>query len=100
NPSTQTLAAWAKAGPLVAAEPLQGKGNVVRRMFADIEADLYVLVDGDDTYAAAVAPAMIAALEERQLDMVNVSRVPDRPGQERLGHAFGNRVLTGLVRRI
>ena len=100
NSTDGTAAAAEAAGALVRAEPLQGKGNVVRRMFADIEADLYVLVDGDDTYAAAAAPSMITALEENRLDMVNASRVPDRPGQERFGHAFGNRLLTGLVRRI
>jgi len=101
NNSTDGTATIAEgAGALVRPEPLQGKGNVVRRMFADIEADLYVLVDGDDTYDAGAAPAMVAALEQNQLDMVNASRVPDRAGQERFGHQFGNRLLTGLVRRI
>src|SRR5438309_2245730 len=63
------------AGALVRSEPLQGKGNVVRRMFADVEADIYVLVDGDDTYDAAATPEMVRRLVEDRLDMVNGARV-------------------------
>ena len=56
------------------AESLQGKGHVVRRMFADIEADVYLLVDGDDTYDAKIAPSMMQLLLDRQLDMVSAAR--------------------------
>jgi glycosyltransferase involved in cell wall biosynthesis len=89
-----------EAGAFVRAEPLQGKGNVVRRMFADIEAEIYVLVDGDDTYAAEEASLLVATLIHRRLDMVNGSRVPYGATTYRFGHKFGNRVLTGLVSRI
>jgi hypothetical protein len=79
---------------------MQGKGHVVRRMFADIEADIYVLVDGDDTYDAAAAPAMVALLAGSQLDMVTGTRVTDRAEAYRRGHRFGNRLLTGMVRAV
>ena len=75
-------------------ETLQGKGNVVRRMFADIEADIYVLVDGDDTYDAASAPRMIKALLDGPLDMVNGARVTEIEKAYRPGHRFGNWLLT------
>jgi glycosyltransferase involved in cell wall biosynthesis len=88
------------AGAVVRREPLQGKGNVVRRMFADIEADLYVLVDGDDTYHAASAPALIKRLLDEQLDMVNGARVTEIEAAYRPGHRFGNLMLTTMVARI
>ena len=101
NNSTDGTAEIARAaGAVVRAETLQGKGNVVRRMFADVEADIYLLVDGDDTYPAEAAPRLIAALTGQHLDMVNGSRVPDQAAAHRFGHAFGNRLLTGLVGRI
>ncbi|MDE2029704.1 MAG: glycosyl transferase, partial [Alphaproteobacteria bacterium] len=77
--------------------PLQGKGNVVRRMFADIEADIYVLTDGDATYDAASAPEMIRMLREESLDMVNGARVTDIQNAYRRGHRFGNWLLTSIV---
>jgi glycosyltransferase involved in cell wall biosynthesis len=83
---------------VVGRETRQGKGHVVRRAFADVEADIYVLVDGDDTYDAASAPAMVALLVEQRLDMVTGTRISDAAGAYRPGHRFGNRVLTGLVR--
>ena len=86
-----------KAGAIVRGERTQGKGNVVRRMFADVEADIYVLVDGDDTYEAAAAMRMITLLENEQLDMVNGARVTDIKEAYRTGHRFGNMVLTRLV---
>ncbi|MGE4559286.1 MAG: glycosyltransferase family 2 protein [Desulfobulbus sp.] len=89
-----------EAGAVVRVEPLQGKGNVVRRMFADIEADIYVLVDGDDTYDAAKAPEMISCLLAHQLDMVNGARVTTIREAYRPGHRFGNWMLTGMVRWI
>ena len=86
------------AGALVRRETLQGKGNVIRRAFADVEADIYVLVDGDDTYEAAAAPGMVDLLLREGLDMVNGSRVTDIEQAYRPGHRLGNRVLTGMVR--
>ena len=85
------------AGARVRSEKLQGKGHVVRRMFADVEADIYVLVDGDDTYDASVAPLMIRQLVENQLDMITALREPTQQQAYRLGHRFGNRLLTLLV---
>ena len=76
---------------------MRGKGNVVRRMFADVDADVYVLVDGDGTYDAASAPAMIELLAEQHLDMVCGKRVDSDVQAYRHGHRLGNRVLTGLV---
>jgi len=90
-----------QAGATVRREPLQGKGHVVRRMFADIEADIYVLVDGDDTYDAAAAPAMIGRLVGDQLDLVNGRRIAENPeAAYRWGHRTGNAALTGMVARI
>ncbi len=100
NSTDGTAAAARAAGAVVRTERLQGKGNVIRRMFADIEADAYVLVDGDDTYDAATAPGMVAMLLRDQLDMVNGARVSDAPAAYRRGHRLGNAVLTGLVARI
>jgi hypothetical protein len=85
------------AGAVVRAEPLQGKGHVVRRMFSDIDSDVYVLVDGDDTYDARSSPEMIARQLDDQLDMVNGSRVAQIQGAYRPGHRLGNAVLTGAV---
>ncbi len=92
---TATVAA--AAGAVVRLEPRRGKGNVVRRMFADIEADAYLLVDGDDTYDAAAAPALLHLLLDRQLDMVTATRLSDSSGAYRTGHRTGNTVLTGIV---
>jgi glycosyltransferase involved in cell wall biosynthesis len=88
------------SGANVRAEPLLGKGNVVRRMFADVEADIYVMVDGDGTYDATAAPGMIERLQRDGLDMVNCARVPAAGGVYRPGHRFGNRILSGLVARV
>jgi hypothetical protein len=84
----------------VRSEHLQGKGNVVRRMFADIEAEVYVLVDGDGTYSAASATYMVALLLDNSLDMVNGARVSISELAYRPGHEFGNRILTGAVAAI
>jgi hypothetical protein len=86
-----------EAGAIVRAVSRQGKGHVVRRMFADIEADVYVLVDGDDTYHAASAPQMIRLLLERQCDMVVGARQATEDLAYRRGHRFGNSLLTGCV---
>jgi glycosyltransferase involved in cell wall biosynthesis len=98
NSTDDTAARAAAAGAIVRRERLQGKGNVVRRMFADVDADAYVLVDGDATYDADDAPAMVDLLLRDRLDMVNGTRVADRPDAYRPGHRFGNVVLTSLVR--
>ena len=98
NGSTdRTIEVARAAGAIVRSEPLKGKGNVMRRMFADIEADIYLLVDGDDTYDAASAPAMIQRLIDDCLDMVNGAREEKSEQAYRRGHRFGNRMLTGLV---
>jgi glycosyltransferase involved in cell wall biosynthesis len=98
NASTdETAAVAAQAGAHIRREPMRGKGNVVRRMFADVDADIYVLVDGDGTYDAASAPAMVRLLAEQHLDMVCGKRVESEALAYRQGHRLGNRVLTGLV---
>ncbi|OZB61663.1 MAG: glycosyl transferase [Lysobacterales bacterium 13-68-4] len=97
NSTDDTRAQAATAGAVVRTERLQGKGHVVRRMFADIEADIYVLVDGDATYDADAVPAMIDLLSSEGLDMVVGSRQTDEAAAYRQGHRFGNRLLTGLT---
>jgi glycosyltransferase involved in cell wall biosynthesis len=89
-----------EAGAVVISESLQGKGHVVRRMFADVEADVYVLVDGDDTYDPAAAPVMIEMLVKDRLDMVTGARDAVMQTAFRPGHRLGNALLTGLVARI
>ena len=101
NNSADRTAEVARAGgAVVGNERLQGKGHVIRRMFADIEADVYVLVDGDATYHAASAPVMVERLLEGRLDMVNGTRVSQADAAYRPGHRLGNLVLTGIVRTI
>jgi glycosyltransferase involved in cell wall biosynthesis len=90
----------AEAGAIVRAEARQGKGNVVRRMFADVEADVYLLVDGDGTYDAPSAPRLIETLLEGGYDMVTGVRRATSTGSYRPGHVFGNRLLTGIVGRV
>ena len=86
-----------RAGALVHHAPRQGKGNVVRQMFSDVEADVYVMVDGDGTYDVSAAPRLIAELLDGGYDMVTGSRVTEIEAAYRPGHVFGNRLLTGLV---
>ncbi|NKE47888.1 glycosyltransferase [Roseomonas frigidaquae] len=100
NSQDGTVAAARAAGAQVMRETQQGKGHVVRRMLADIEADFYVLVDGDDTYDAAAAPEMLRLAMEERLDMVTGTRVTEAEAAYRPGHVLGNQVLTGLVRVI
>jgi hypothetical protein len=100
NSRDRTVEQARAAGAIVRTEILQGKGNVVRRMFADVEADIYVLVDGDDTYHASSAPKLIAALLAGPLDMVNAARVTEIEAAYRPGHRFGNLMLTTIVARI
>lgn len=98
NNSTDDTAEVARAaGAIVRREPMQGKGYVVRRMFADIDADVYVMVDGDATYEAADAPALVSQLCGEQCDVVVARRVNDDSAAYRRGHVIGNRLLTGLA---
>ena len=98
NDSTdQTVAQARKAGAIVRHEAQAGKGNVVRRMFADIEADVFLLVDGDDTYDASAAPSLIQRLLSGCLDMVNASRIATHEEAYRPGHRWGNAFLTSVV---
>jgi glycosyltransferase involved in cell wall biosynthesis len=100
NSTDNTAAAAREAGATVRNEPLRGKGNVVRRMFADIDADIYVMVDGDNTYDAAAAPMMIQILIDENLDLVNGKRIHEQTEAYRPGHQFGNTLLTSLVATI
>ena len=101
NNSTDDTQALAKgAGAIVRRETLQGKGHVVRRMFADVDADIYVLVDGDGTYDAQAAPTMIARLINDHLDMVTGVRKSIAAAAYRRWHQLGNVLLTGTVRAI
>jgi len=95
-----TVDAARQAGAVVRRESHQGKGHVVRRMFNDVEADIYVLVDGDATYDASSAPAMIAKLNEERLDMLVATRVDREAAAYRPGHRVGNVMLTGFVTHI
>lgn len=98
NGSTDgTIRVAREAGAVVRSEPLKGKGNVVRRMFADVDADVYVLVDGDDTYDASMASDLVERLLKDQLDMVNGARIEKAIEAYRPGHRLGNAVLTGMV---
>jgi glycosyltransferase involved in cell wall biosynthesis len=98
NNSTDRTAAVARdAGAEVFQVKHQGKGFVVRRMFTDVEADIYVLADGDATYDAASAPRMIERLLAERLDMVVGVRVDSERAAYRAGHRTGNRLLTGFV---
>jgi glycosyltransferase involved in cell wall biosynthesis len=97
NSSDRTATMAREAGAEVRSERRQGKGHVVRRMFADIDADIYVLVDGDATYDAASAPRMIDALVADRLDMVVGLRVDKVQAAYRTGHRTGNRMLTGFL---
>jgi glycosyltransferase involved in cell wall biosynthesis len=100
NSRDETRARAAAAGAVVRSETQQGKGFVVRRMFADVEADVYVLVDGDDTYHAPSAPLLVERLLAEQLDMVVGRRVTEIEQAYRPGHRLGNRLLTGVVARV
>jgi len=88
------------AGAVVRTERMQGKGHVVRRMFADVDADVYVLADGDATYDASAAPEMIRLLVEESLDMVVGARQSEVDAAYRRGHRLGNRLMTGILARL
>jgi glycosyltransferase involved in cell wall biosynthesis len=100
NSKDQTCAVGAAAGAIVRTERTQGKGAVVRRMFADVEADIYVMADGDATYEAPAARVMVERLYRENLDMVVGARVSDESAAYRAGHRLGNALLTGLLTRM
>ena len=100
NSRDRTVEVARAAGAIVRTERIQGKGAVVRRMFADIDADVYVMADGDATYDAASAPAMVARLLDEQLDMIVGARITQIDAAYRRGHRFGNAVLTGMLARL
>jgi glycosyltransferase involved in cell wall biosynthesis len=97
NSRDKTCEVARQAGAIVRSERQQGKGNVVRRMFADIDADVYVMADGDLTYDPNAAPAMVELLLADQLDMVVGTRRHEAKDAYRGGHVLGNWVFTGLL---
>jgi len=97
NSRDRTREVAAKAGAIVRTERQQGKGNVVRRMFADVDADVYIMADGDLTYDPKAAPAMVDMLLDEQLDMVVGTRKHEQKDAYRGGHVLGNRLFTGIL---
>ncbi|VXC51706.1 glycosyltransferase family 2 protein [Sphingomonas sp. 8AM] len=100
NSGDRTRERAAAAGAIVRTERIQGKGAVVRRMFADVDADVYVMADGDATYDASAAPALVARMLDEQLDMVVGCRVGEAAAAYRRGHRLGNALLTGMLTRL
>jgi glycosyltransferase involved in cell wall biosynthesis len=100
NSQDRTVEIARAAGAVVATERQQGKGNVVRRMFADVDADVYIMADGDLTYDPKAAPAMVAMLLDDQLDMVVGTRQHEVTDAYRGGHVLGNKLFTGLLSRL
>src|ERR1700722_12226488 len=100
NSTDDTVTIARQAGAAVFSERAQGKGHVVRRMFRDIDADFYILVDGDGTYDAGIAPSMVEIAALDKIDLVNCVRSGSEQELYRFGHRFGNRLLTGIVERM
>ncbi len=100
NSSDDTAECARRAGAVVLSEPRQGKGNAVRTMFASIEAEVYVLIDGDGTYHSASAPLMVNLLREQKLAMVVARRVHSETSAYAAGHLWGNRLFTDVVARL
>src|SRR5688572_12515728 len=100
NSSDRTSEVAAAAGAIVRNERQQGKGHVVRRMFADVDADVYIMADGDLTYDPKAAPAMVELLRRDQLDMVVGTRQHEAKDAYRGGHVIGNRLFTGILARL
>ncbi len=98
--SDKTAETARKAGAFVIFESYRGKGNAIRRLFAEVNADIYVMVDGDETYDASAAPNLIQELVEKRLDMINAARSAVEDEAYRRGHKFGNKLLTGTVQLI
>jgi glycosyltransferase involved in cell wall biosynthesis len=100
NSSDRTVEIARASGAIVCTERQQGKGNVVRRMFADVDADVYIMADGDLTYDPKAAPAMVAMLLDERLDMVVGTRQHEVTDAYRGGHVLGNKLFTGLLSRL
>ena len=100
NSRDKTVEKAKKAGAIVRTERMQGKGHVVRRMFADVDADVYIMADGDLTYDPKAAPAMVELLVSDELDMVVGTREHEAKDAYRGGHVIGNRLFTGLLARL
>jgi glycosyltransferase involved in cell wall biosynthesis len=100
NSRDRTAEVARQAGAVVRIERMQGKGHVVRRMFADIDADIYLMADGDLTYDPKAAPEMVRLLTDQQLDMVVGTRLHEAKEAYRGGHVLGNRLFTGLLSRL
>ena len=100
NSRDKTVVLARATGVEVRSERMQGKGNVVRRMFADVDADVYIMADGDLTYDPAAAPAMVKLLLDERLDMVVGTRLHEATDAYRGGHVLGNRVFTGLLAKL
>jgi len=100
NSRDRTVEVAKAAGAIVRTERMQGKGNVVRRMFSDVEAAIYVMADGDETYDASAAPALVQLMLDERLDMVVGARKSEVEQAYRRGHRLGNRLLTGLLARL
>ena len=100
NSRDRTVEVARAAGAVVRTERIQGKGAVVRRMFADVDADIYVMADGDATYDASRAPELVARMLDEQLDMVVGARVHEAAEAYRRGHVLGNRMMTGLLAQL
>lgn len=100
NSADNTAEEASKAGAIVRSEPWPGKGNVVRRMFADIDADLYIMADGDGTYDASASTEMVSRLINEHLDMVVGTRNNVYENAHRKGHGFGNRLFNGIYRSL
>ncbi len=98
NSTDNTIEEAMQAGAIVRHESRQGKGEVVRRMFSDVEADIYVMADGDDTYDASICPALIEQLNNEKLDMIIGSRERSS-GAYPKGHIFGNKMFSSLINR-
>lgn len=96
NSTDETARIAAEAGAIVGREARPGKGNVMRRMFSEIEADIYIMVDGDDTYDAGQAPVLVSKLVDEEADMVVGARMGALDAHQRAGHAFGNRMFNRL----
>ena len=100
NSTDNTVEEAHRSGAIVKYEPIQGKGSVVRRMFSDVDADVYLLVDGDMTYDSKAASSMVSKLLENNLDMVTGVRISEDENTYRFGHRFGNKLLTSIVKNI
>ncbi|MEM7637422.1 MAG: glycosyltransferase family 2 protein [Pseudomonadota bacterium] len=100
NSTDNTAQVASDAGAIVRTEQRQGKGHVVRRMFADVDADIYLMVDGDDTYDASIAPTLVELLKRNHVDMVVGTRADVTKDAGRGGHAFGNKLFNKIYGRL